>query len=260
MVQAHNSELNITTHGTGPDVVLLHGWGMHSGIWSTLLDTLARNHRVTTIDLPGHGLSPMQADFSMEKVCAELLAVAPETAAWLGWSLGGLMAQWIALHHPERVNKLILVATTPHFVQALQWPHALAPEVLQQFADSLRQDYTKTLQRFMALQTRGSDQASETLRALRASLAQRPQPNMDALGAGLEMLRSVDLRGDVGEIRLPVLWLLGGRDMLVPVQVSSRLSSIMPQAEVRVLSHAGHAPFLSHPDEFVELVSDFMSV
>lgn len=258
VVAGGSTTLYAHTAGAGSDIVLLHGWGMHSGIWTPLLEQLTSRYQVTLIDLPGYGHSPMQGGAALDDLCEQLLEVAPARAVWVGWSLGGLVAQWLALHHPGRVDKLLTVASTPRFVQTEGWPHAMAPAVLQQFADSLAQDYRKTLQRFLLLQTRGAAHAQETLREVRSTLAQRPEPQLQALQRGLDLLRDTDVRTRLHEMACPVLWLLGEQDALVPVAVAKQLHVMMPQAGVEVMAGAGHVPFLSHPDRFVELLDEFM--
>lgn len=256
--QTGGTALYTSSVGEGEELVLLHGWGMHSGIWTPLLDRLSARYRVTMIDLPGYGYSPWQGSGTVDELCEQLLQVVPARATWIGWSLGGMVAQWLATVHPGRVDRVVALASTPRFVQAQGWPHAMAPAVLQQFAASLAQDYRKTLQRFLALQTRGADHAQETLRIVRAALGQRPEPQLQALEAGLDILAGVDLRERLTEIRCPLMWLLGENDALVPVEVAGQLRDMVPAAQVQVVAGAGHAPFLSHPERFVQLLDEFM--
>ena len=116
------------TLGSGPDVLLLHGWGMHSGVWEDVVEALLDHHRVTILDLPGHGYSrASRSDHTLDALTAAVLTVAPPRAAWVGWSLGGLAAQRAAIVAPERVSRLVLVSSTPCFVQRPDWPHGIAP-------------------------------------------------------------------------------------------------------------------------------------
>ena len=251
--------LNTETIGNGPDLVLLHGWGMNAAVWAGLIDRLAPEHRVTTIELPGHGRSPFDPELgSLEQWAEACLEVAPERAAWIGWSLGSQVSLQAALSAPKRISHLVAVAGSPRFLKAHDWPHAVARGTMQGFAETLKQDPHLTLERFLALQVKGSDQARSVLRELREDLRRRPEPNPDALDKGLEILRSADLRGRLHELACPVLWLLGERDTLTPAGVSEELATLMPLARVEVLTGAAHAPFLSHTDEAVELLHEFL--
>ena len=76
-----------------------------------------------------------------------LLSVAPAGAAWLGWSLGGLVAARAALLAPAHVDALIEIASSPCFVCRPGWQSAMLPELLDTFAAELAEDYARTLQR-----------------------------------------------------------------------------------------------------------------
>ena len=98
------------TRGSGKDLVLLHGWGMSSAVWGDLANELTANYRVTLLELPGHGSSPLAPGAkSLQDWAHACLAVAPERASWLGWSLGGLVGMQVALLAPERVETLVMV-------------------------------------------------------------------------------------------------------------------------------------------------------
>lgn len=246
------------TSGEGPDLVLLHGWGLHGGVWDTLVPLLEPVFRVIRVDLPGHGRSAWRGGGGLEDMARAVLGCVPERAAWLGWSLGGLVAARAALVAPERVERLVMVAATPSFVRRPDWSPAMAPEVLEAFADNLRRDYRRTLQRFLALQVHGSDAADVVLRELRARLLQHGQPSPEALWAGLEILRTTDLRARLADIACPVLFLMGARDTLVPRMAAERAAARLPNARVEVIAGAGHAPFLSSPAIVAERLGNFL--
>ena len=251
--------LHVEQFGLGPELVLLHGWGLHSGVFATLAEKLAPRFRITLIDLPGHGRSPApEQGFDLAALSAHIAAAAPPRAMWLGWSLGGMIAAHIALDAPARVHKLILVASSPRFVTAEDWPHAMDPAVLKGFARALETDYRATLERFLSLQVSSSAEDRDTLRALRAMVLQYAPPDLSALRAGLEILRNADLRTRLPALSRPTQLILGGRDMLVPSGVGAALKKSLPAIEVKLLREAGHAPFLSHPQEFFAALKPFL--
>ncbi|RMG33428.1 MAG: pimeloyl-[acyl-carrier protein] methyl ester esterase [Gammaproteobacteria bacterium] len=241
------------TEGSGPSLVLLHGWGMHAGVWEPLMPALRERFAVTRVDLPGHGASGPPAAADLVAWAEAVLAVAPERAHWLGWSLGGLVAQQVAQHAPERVERLFLVASTPCFVQRPDWPCAMASEVFAQFAQDLARDSAGTIRRFLALQVRGGEGARATLRTLQSALAGRPAASREGLEAGLRLLRESDLRGLWPALPPPQV-LLGRRDTLVPVVVADALQRLQPRTRIEVVAGSGHAPFLSDPAVFLEWV------
>ena len=236
------------TRGQGPDLVLLHGWGMNAAVWRGLPADLALGHRLTAIELPGHGGSPFDPAWpGLADWADACLAAAPDRAVWLGWSLGGLVALAAAQRAPERLAGLVLMTATPRFVQASDWPAAMAPATLARFHDGLLADPAGTLERFLALQVRGSEAARDTLRLLKRELAERPAPDPVALALGLDLLRDSDLRPLLQDLDCPSLWLFGARDTLVPAAVATAILARLPETRVQVIPGAAHAPFLSHP-------------
>jgi pimeloyl-[acyl-carrier protein] methyl ester esterase len=243
--------------GAGPDLVLLHGWGLHAGIWAPLVEALAPRFRLHLYDLPGHGRSAPVETFTLESVCEALAQDVPEQAHWLGWSLGGMVALEFAARYPQRVTRLALLASNPKFVIGAEWPHALAAEVLDGFTHDLSTDYVTTLQRFVSLVARGAPD-SGVLRTLRRALATAPAPTHTALRGGLAILRDADLRPRVRELRMPVLWLGGVRDTLVPIAALRVLTATYPQMRLQEFESAGHAPFVSHAHECAQALTEFL--
>lgn len=253
------AQLYTHTVGEGPDVVLVHGWGMHSGVWEEVAEALLDQHRVTVLDLPGHGYSRLSgAGYTLPDLCAAVAAAAPTPAAWVGWSLGGLVVQQLALTAPERVSRLVLVNSTPSFIQRPGWPHAIALPVLQQFAQELRQDYRAVLKRFIALEVHGSVHATAQLHLLKAMLFQHGEPDVSALEDGLAILENADLRAELPRIACPTLLLMGQRDQLVPAAAGAALVEQLPNARLRIFARAGHAPFFSHLSDFIAELRTFL--
>lgn len=244
--------------GQGPDLVLLHGWGMNGAVWSELAEAIGGDFRLHLVELPGHGDSPLQTGPELADWARACLEAAPPRAAWVGWSLGGLLALQAALLAPKRVSRLVLVAGTPRFVQGPDWAPAMARATLEQFGAALVRDPETTLDRFLGLQVRGSDQARTTLRQLRAGFRERPLPRPEALEQGLALLLHADLRSRLSELQAPSLWFQGERDTLVPAALGDELAGRLPAAEFTLMPGAGHAPFLSHGPEFTGRLRGFL--
>lgn len=244
--------------GHGPDLVLLHGWGLHGGLFRPVIEALSRQFTLHLVDLPGHGRSAMlEGDYTLGAIALTVAECVPPQANWLGWSLGGRVALQAAYDgHP--IARLILVGSNPCFVQQAGWPHAMPESELLQFANSLTNDYRQTLQRFLALQSRGSERGHEELRSLRGDLFDHGEPDRAALAGGLEILRSVDLRPMLSSIEQPTLVLNGSRDTLAPLASAEYSAAQLPHGTLKVIEGAGHAPFISHPDTFIVAVEAFL--
>lgn len=259
--------LHVETQGSGEPLLLIHGWGMHGGMWQQVAGKLAETHTVHSVDLPGHGLSKLPSPAcgrgvgggELEAIVTQLMAQFSEPLTLCGWSLGGQVALRWAQRNPTQVKSLILVATTPCFVQQQDWSCAMAPDTLQEFARALLQNHAQTLKRFLALQVRGSENEKEILGALREQLFAKGEPELAALQAGLDILRDADLRAGLTAIKQAALIIAGERDMLTPAGASEFLVQQMPNAQLAVIKGAAHAPFLSHWNEFLCAVRGFLN-
>jgi pimeloyl-[acyl-carrier protein] methyl ester esterase len=245
--------------GRGPDLVLIHGWGMHGGAWGDLPERLAQDYAVTLVDLPGHGRSRDPAsEATLAALTEAVAAVAPPSATWVGWSLGGFVAMDAALRHGDRVARLVLVSSTPKFVASADWPHALTTAEFAGFAAGLRQDWRATLQRFLSLQAAGDETGRALLRRLRGALLAHGEPQPTALAAGLAVLERTDLRARLSAIQVPTLVLHGRDDRLARLAAGDYLASRIPGASRVSFGGAGHAPFLSQPQRFERALREFL--
>ncbi len=249
---------HIESFGEGKPLLLIHGWGMHGGIWGSIVEDLAQHFRVICVDLPGHGKSEPLDEFTLDRLVQSLSVQFREPLSICGWSLGGQVAlRWAELQ-PQQVEQLILVASTPCFVQRADWQHAMPEETFQDFATMLLENHAQTLKRFLALQVRGSDNERELLASLRVRMFSRGEPVLGALRGGLDILRDTDLRTSLPQLQQPTLVIAGERDMLTPLAASQYLTQQLPDARLVSVAGAAHAPFLSHPEKVKEQMVSFL--
>lgn len=251
--------LYVETVGHGPDLVLLHGWGLHGGIWDGVRDALAPQFRLHIVDLPGYGQSPHCDPYTLAALANEVAQVMPRRAHVCGWSLGGQVAMRLALDFPQQVNKLVLLSTTPCFRRREDWPQAMDDTTMQEFACRLEQDYVGTLQRFLALQARSGDDARAVIAALRTQLFARGEPSLLSLRSGLALLHDLDLREEVAGISHATLLLHGARDTLTPLGSGEWLARRLPNSQMNIVRGGAHAPFLSHRRETIIAMERFLN-
>ncbi len=240
-----------------PALVLLHGWGAHGRVWDELAAKLGNDMQVFAPDLPGHGATPSRTPYTIEHAVDQLAAIAPAQCAVAGWSLGGQLALAWAQRYPQQVSRLVLIAATPRFVSASDWPHGMAPEVFAGFSAALSGDVGATLRRFLLLQAQGDARARAVTRQLQAALALQPQPHGSVLLETLRWLQMTDLRAMLPKIRQPALVLHGDCDTIAAPAAGECLAAHLPHARLALLAGAAHAPFISDPDAVCKLINDF---
>lgn len=252
--------MHIDVTGSGPALVLIHGWALHGGIFAPLVQRLSPHFQLHVVDLPGHGFSrdddtPLRLPYLVNAIAA-----ATPPAVWCGWSLGGLVALHGAATLPQ-VRGLVMLAATPRFVRDADWPDAVERSVFEQFGQDLEQDYRGTLERFLALDVMGSQHARSELRTLREAMVARGEPAPRALHEGLALLDRSDLRGALPGLRVPGLWIGGQRDRLVPANAMHGAAALAPAGlhTAHTIDGGGHAPFLGHADDVAGRLQRFVA-
>ena len=249
--------LHIETRGSGPDLVLLHGWGTGAAVWDDITTHLTPHFRVHRVDLPGYGASPACLPYTLDAVADALAIALPQRLNVCGWSFGGQTALNWALRQPQQIERLVLIATTPCFVQGAQWQYGIDGAVLDDFTMSLAADSRATLQRFFALQTQGDTDARKVLRRLRELMCAGTTPDVGVLAIGLHLLKHTDLRDCLPKIRQPALLLHGERDPIVPLAASAYLQRALAHAALEVCEATAHAPFIAQPQRIARRIAEF---
>lgn len=158
------------------------------------------------------------------------------------------------------MRALVLVASSPRFVQSDDWPHGVGPKLFGDFGSALERDFRGTLDGFLALETLGSSSAQDELRKLRTEAFERGEPAPSALQQGLQLLDSQDLRAELPGLQVPSLWIAGRRDRLVPPAAMGAAAALAPGGRCIQIASAGHAPFLGAADEVADAIDDFLQV
>ena len=238
-----------------PCLALIHGWGLGRAAWQPVLPVLSAHCEVHLVDLPGYGEAAADAE-SFEDTAAHIVDRLPVGTILCGWSLGALLALEAASRKPARIGGLVLVGATPSFVQRDDWPHAQPATLLDGFTAAVRKRPADTLQRFVALLNQGDAHARANTRAQQQALAAAPTPDGESLIRGLDWLRKTDLRPLIPTVSIPTLLIHGENDPLMPLPAAQWLAEHLPEAQLEVFKGAAHAPFLSDPERFSELLID----
>lgn len=252
--------LKFSSIGQGTPIVLLHGWGLNSGVFEPLAVELSTRFKVISIDLPGYGdnVDCLPTNYGLVELAELVYQTVAQPAIYLGWSLGGLVATQIARIAPaSEVLGLVHVATSPCFIQTDDWP-GIKPELLTTFHQQLDKDIGNTLSGFLKIQAMGSCHIKEDIRKIQQLVMAKPLPDKKALEQGLHILASADTRGELAHIAVPFLRIYGKMDGLVPKKVISLVDKLAKNSDTFVFDKASHAPFISNFQEFVEHLSAWL--
>ncbi|MCN4143953.1 MAG: alpha/beta fold hydrolase [Thiohalomonas sp.] len=257
-------------HQASEQILFIHGWGMNSGVWTGIAEYLAQNYPdklIRSVDLPGYGHS---ADYSIAELGgqynSQTLAksleplIQDKQSRVIAWSMGGLVAiellSRLLRKKRQNIAQLILVSSTPHFVQADDWQYAVQAKVFEEFSQSLNKDHHATLKRFLAIQALGSRTAREDIKTLQKQLFLRGEPSSEALSYGLQILLTEDKRQQLKQLTdCPITLISGTKDRLIAHQGQKQLAE---QENISLFSipFASHAPFISHPEEFKQILQN----
>jgi pimeloyl-ACP methyl ester carboxylesterase len=246
--------------GAGPPLVLIHGVGTSKAVWRRVTPLLAAQRLVAAPDLPGFGASPPAGNgFALERV-ADTLAEAlgaelPAPFDLLGNSLGGAIALVLAERHPGLVRRLVLAA-----------PAGLAPHrgpipALAGRAGSVlvaaRRRAGPPLARSAAarrLLLFGVVAEPARLPADEARLMLRGSEGSQRVAEAIAAVAGADLRPRLADLALPLAFVWGDRDRVIPVSSLDVLRSLAPGAPAEVIPGAGHVPQVERPREFAAAV------
>lgn len=243
--------------GEGEPVVLVMGLGYPSDMWFRVSPVLAESHRVLLLDNRGAGRTGdvPGAPYTVETMAEDVLAVlddAGESSAHVvGASMGGLVAQEVALRAPQRVRSLVLACTHPGVAHAEWDPQALA--LLARRGQLTPREAAEASIPFNYAAATSRERIEEDW-AVRLPLAgtaagYRAQVEGTARWSGLERLSS---------LRVPTLVVHGEKDRLVPLANGRRIADSVPGAELVVLPEANHLFFTDQPERTNEVLVDWL--
>jgi pimeloyl-[acyl-carrier protein] methyl ester esterase len=254
MFKLHVSKFGQTSNG--PVLALLHGWGSNSKIWLPCITELSKEFQIWCVDLPGHGEShATEWDESVDQGLELLANTLPNSCTLIAWSLGGLLAQLYLKQYPQHVKNLMLIASTPKFVASENWPYAMSSNTFTKFIKQYDASPRATIKQFNALQTLYSISSKQITRAL-GQVASDQQP--EKIRWGLRWLQELDLRDIHLSKDVPIYLLQGENDQVTSVEAAEHTAEIWKQVQLCKISNAGHVPFLSHPEQFIEQVKTML--
>ncbi|MBU1175906.1 MAG: 3-oxoadipate enol-lactonase [Alphaproteobacteria bacterium] len=248
--------LHYRLHGpaNGPALVLANSLGTDARIWDDFIDLMSGHHRILSYDKRGHGLSDTpEGDYALADHLEDLVGLLDHAGmqkpAVMGVSVGGLIAQGLAIAHPERVTALVLCDTAPRLGEATAWNDRIA-SVRAYGMEAISQSIMERW--FSAGLFR---QAPDALAGWR-NLFVRTDP--DGYCRTCATLRDTDLTAEIGDIACPTLVVCGGEDLSTPPDMVHASTAAIPGARFALIADAGHIPSIEQPQKLAELVTTFL--
>ncbi len=238
-----------------PVLVLSNSLGTTADMWAPQVPALAARFRVVRYEHRGHGgTEAPSGPYGMDDIGGDLLevldAVGAETASVMGLSLGGTAAMWLAVHHPHRVERLVLACTAPAWPPKDLWQDRIQAVRQGEPADLL----DRLLSRWFTVGY--PDGHPETRRAVGAMLE---ACSSDGYAGCCAALGEVDLTGELGRITAPTLVLAGAADPAVPISTAAALAEAIPGAGLQVMAPGAHLLNVEQPDRFTAAVLDHLA-
>lgn len=239
-------------------VVLLHGYLEMIEVWEELAGALQTNYRVVAIDLPGMGASQVQGEVHTMEFMAEVLTgvldkLQIERCFLVGHSMGGYVAEAFAAAHPERVQGLILLHSTPN-ADTEQKKENRRREIALVKAD--KKELITQMFASKGFAPANRERLKARIEQLSELMAMNDSEGIVAVLNGL--IQRVDQHEMMRKLKVPQLFIFGREDEFIPVEAAEQIIAAQPQAQIAWLEHSGHMGFYEEPGRVLEILEQFI--
>ena len=253
--------------GSGPVMVLVHGWGVSGELFNHQLLALSDRFRIVIPDLPGHGASSEFSDAAEFSSLADALAqlilkLNLESACLVGWSLGAMVCWDLLDRHPELdIAGLVTIDMVPRLLNDDEWQFGLRDgedfHAFDRDIEMIRSDWHAYAD-LLAPRWLGQG-AGDALPGLLERVKAAARTNQPASMAKIwSLLVEQDFCSALERMQLPTLVIMGGQSSLYDVPAGEWIVEQMPAAELEVFQNSGHAPHLDQPQRFNQLLAEFI--
>lgn len=258
-IMAGDTALHVCDSQTGDRcIVLLHGYLESMLVWDDFVPLLYKHVRVVTLDLPGHGISVVDGEchsmeFLADTAAAGIRALGIDRCTVVGHSMGGYVALALCERHPDLLDGLVLLSSTPN---------ADTPEKQENRRREI--EIVKSGRKeLLARVAPAAGFAEENRARLRDAIEDLTEQVYVTEDAGIvALLNGMIARKDRNELlrttRVPVLFVLGRKDGYIPAETAERMVAEHPEAQVAWLEHSGHMGFLEEPETTAEALLRFV--
>jgi 3-oxoadipate enol-lactonase len=251
------AELHHVTDGpeSAPVLLLAGSLGTTLAMWGPQLPALARRRRVIRVDHRGHGGSPVpDGPYAIADLGADVVALMDRLsiarADYAGVSIGGMVGQWLAIHVPERIGRLVVICSAPD---------TLNPEAFRERARSVREaGATEPIASAVVANwfTDGYATAHpDVVAAHRRMIVETP---VEGYASCCEAVAAHDVVAGLGAVRAPTLVIAGVQDRAIPASQGEKIARAIPDARFELLDPASHLASVERADEVNRLIADHL--
>ncbi len=257
IVTAGGAAFDVVQAGQGRDVVMFHSLLTDRTVFDPVVPALARNRRVTLVNLPGFGSSspagPTIEDYA-DQVSSLFLALGlvPRANDLVAMSFGGFVGTALAARHGHLFDRLVLVDTAAAFPEPAKIPLRTMAE--RAVKDGMGAVVNTALRRMF---TEAFIDAHPDIIAARAEVLLRARP--EHFATACRALADLDLHPVLGKIRNRTLVVVGALDVTTPPALARELQTGIPGTRLVEIADCAHCPPIEKPEEFVRMVSGFLT-
>jgi len=210
--------------------------------------------------LPGRRQSDWASDTkTIHDIADQLLADLPKQAIYIGWSIGGMISMSIAARFPERVERLIGVATTPKFIAVDDWPTGVKSGFRMPFEDGInKMGFEPFFKQYCEAEFDYPETRSSAHQAFIDLIDQTGNVDLDILYQGIDISDTTDLREEFKALRCPIDLILGGKDDSIPTSIHSVIETLNPRVNLHIIPDAHHMLPWTHQDEFKQILHSLL--
>ena len=250
------------THGEGETLLFIHGFGTSQRLWADQVKYFSTNFHVVTVDLPGHGQSGWR-DVSLNDMAIDIKFILEKLdlhqVNGVASSFGGLITLKLYKVCPEKLQRVSFVGALPKFARSENYPAGLDIERIHKLSNQFDGDYATILDIFFRSLFSKQDRESERFQWIKHVRQNDALPRREALKKFLDILEHEDLRDILANLQYRVQFINGTEDYICTMEIMQWLESMVTYGRFDYIQGTGHFSFLSRPQEFNQLLEEFLT-
>ncbi|HYY59197.1 MAG TPA: alpha/beta hydrolase [Pyrinomonadaceae bacterium] len=258
------NNVKVLGHGTQP-MLFAHGFGCDQNMWRFLTPAFENDYRIVLFDYVGSGKSDLRA-YSAERygslngyaqdvldICTEMDL---ENVVFVGHSVSTVVGMLAAIREPERFDRLILVCPSPRYINdPPDYVGGFERADIEGLLDVMEKNYIGWA-RFLAPVVMKNPERPELARELEESFCST-DPKIARQFA--EATFFSDNRNDLPSVKIPSLIMQCSEDAIAPLEVGDYVHRHLPESTLRVMKATGHCPHMSHPEETIQVIKEYLA-